>query len=351
MTVVAFLVLLALMIGFINLIGGVPRQTRISTHQQAISFLEKSSFEDRARANRHLHRAFAILNPFVVSDKSFHDEYVRLVHRQLTQSTRDWSEIIQQASRTQRKLHFNSVEEIRSGVRATVMSIALTIVGVSAYQVNELVQAAHLIDGLWISAKARKDSAQQRQELYSIIRKWKPGPFIHQLASLSNVTDEHAVLSILIPAYETMYRVVLPVLFHSHGTATFFPFMQSQTSYHDLNLDTGSGYTYLALVKETLRLYPVVKRLKRENGWQKTSIDIEALHHEGWENSETFDPARWTRAPEGKFMPFGEGRGRCIANVKIVGMVVCIVVALIQSKVHLLDKDELAALRDNSRGK
>jgi len=50
-------------------------------------------------------------------------------------------------------------------------------------------------------------------------------------------------------------------------------------------------------------------------------------------------------------MAFSEGRGRCIANKRFVGMVVCIVIALIEDEVSKFEKDELSEFLDNSRGK
>ena len=328
-----------------------PRQCRISDYAHAASFLQKSSFQERATANLHLHRAFRIANPFVIGDKSFHDEYIKLVHARLTHVTRDWSDIIREASITRNKLTFQSVEEIGNAVRAIVMTISLTMIDVTGFEIGQLLRVGHLIDVMWTSAKSGRDTEMERDELHSIIRKWEIGSFIDNLASISDVANECAVLSILIPAYETLYRVILPILFHSHRTITFSLFTKPDTSYHDLTSESKAGYIYLALVQESLRLYPVVKRLKRVNRWGKISVDIEAIHDEGWQNPERFDPGRWMSGHKGKFMAFGAGRGRCIANERVVGMVVCIVMALIEDEVSKFGNDELREFLDNSRGK
>jgi Cytochrome P450 len=350
--VMSFLLLLPFLVFLILVVHSlVPRNQRLTSYDTAFSFLQKSSFEERASANQPLRRAFGISNPFVIGDKSFHDEYVKLVHRRLTFKTRDWSDIIQAAKVTRDKLHFTSIQEIRSGVRAIVMTISLTILGVSGYEIHGLLRAGQLIDKIWTLAKHGKETEIERRELYSIILKWEGDSFITDLAKLSNVSHERAILSILIPAYETMYRVVLPTLFHTQGTITFAPFVESDTGFHDLTLETQVGYSYLALIQESLRCYPVVKRLKR-TGRQNVSIDIEAIHHEGWENPETFDPWRWMNGEKGKFMAFGAGRGRCIANERIVGTVVGIVMALIEEEIGTrFDQEQLRELVDNGRGK
>lgn len=329
-----------------------PRNQRISSYDTAISFLQKSSFEERASANKSLHRAFGISNPFVIGDKFFHDEYVKLVHRRLTLKTRDWSDIIKAAKETRNKLQFTAMQEIRNGVRAMVMTISLTILGVSGYELDGLLRVGQLIDTIWTLAKKGNETEIERQELYSIIRKWEGDSFINNLATISNVPHERAILSILIPAYETMYRVALPALFHAHGTITFTPFLESDTGYQKLALETQVGYSYLALIQETLRRYPVVKRLKRANGGGTTSIDVEGIHHEGWEDSEKFDPWRWMTGEKGNFMAFGAGRGRCIANELVVGMVIGIVIAFIEDEIRTrFDREQLVELVDNGRGK
>jgi len=343
--------LLVLALLFIYLVLRRPRQCRISDYAHAVSFLQKSSFQERATANLHLHRAFGIANPFVIGDKAFHDEYIKLVLARLTHVTRDWSDIIREASITRNKLTFQSAEEIANAVRAVVMTISLTMIDVTGFEIDQLLRAGHLIDVIWTSAKSGRDTGTERDELYSIIRKWEIGSFVDRLARISDVPNECAVLSILIPAYETLYRVVLPILFHSHRTITFAPFTKPDTSYHDLTSESQVGYTYLALVQESLRLYPVVKRIKRVNSWGKISVDIEAIHNEGWENPEGFDPGRWMSGHKGKFMAFGAGRGRCVANERVVGMVVCIVIALIEDQVSTFEKDELREFLDNARGK
>ena len=329
-----------------------PRNERFSSCDAATSFLQKSSFEERASANQSIRRAFEIVNPFVVGDKAFHDEYVKLVQRRLTLKTRNWSDIVQAAKTTRDQLQFTSVEEIRNGVCAIVMTISLTIVGVNGYQTDGLLKAGQLIDRIWTDVKEGKDTELERRELYSVIRNWEGDSFINDLARLSNVPHECAILSILIPAYETMYRVALPTLFHAHGTITFAPFLQSDIGYHSLALETQVGYPYLALVKETLRCYPVVKRIKRAAGHHKKSIDIEAIHRQGWENPEKFDPSRWTRGKQGSFMAFGAGTGRCIANERVVGVVAGIVIALIEQEIRArFDRNELQELVNNGRGK
>src|ERR1700689_4294744 len=80
------------------------RRRRITDFSTAVSILQKSNFESRAHANRHLHNAFGIMNPFVNGEKEFHDEYITHVHRRLTKVTCNWSAIVNCAVNVGEKL-------------------------------------------------------------------------------------------------------------------------------------------------------------------------------------------------------------------------------------------------------
>ena len=168
---------------------------------------------------------------------------------------------------------------------------------------------------------------------------------------LSNVNKECAILSILIPSYETMYRVVLPLIYYSRHKVSFNLFLKQDVSPIDLNSVTDEGYTYLSLVQETLRLYPVVKRIKRSSGWETIAIDIEKIHREKWSDPDIFDPKRWTKGERGGYLSFGGGKGRCIANERIVGMVVCIVLGVMERHLEKVEGLELEELVLNGRVK
>ena len=197
--------------------------------------------------------------------------------------THNWSKIIICATRAVERIpRIDDVEDIRQAVRMIVMSIALEIVGVEGYTFDDLSVVGGLINCIWLRAKSGETTSKERDELYSILSRWKTtDEFIEELARMSNnVSKECAILSILIPSYETMYRVVLPLLFHTHKNISFTQFLNLNIS-PSLNSKTEQGYTYLSLIQESLRLYPVVKRIKRSSSSQETIIDIAAIHKTG----------------------------------------------------------------------
>jgi hypothetical protein len=224
---------------------------------------------------------------------------------------------------------------------------------VDGYKFEEILRVGELINLIWLQAKRGKETRDNRDELYSILRGWKSDEFIEELARISNVRKECAILSILIPAYETMYRVVLPLLFHCRNRVSFKRFTDPNISTNSLNSITEEGYTYLALIQETLRLHPVVKRIKRVSFGRNIAVDIEAIHLDRmtWFNAERFDPSRWIVGKRGGYMPFGAGKGRCIANERIVGMVVCIVLGIVEGLAKGFGGDQLQQLIQNDRVK
>jgi hypothetical protein len=74
-----------------------------------------------------------------------------------------------------------------------------------------------LINLIWLEAKSVGSTLVLRNELYAVLQRWKHDDFIDALIETSNVSKESAILSILIPAYVTMYRVVLLLIFHAHN--------------------------------------------------------------------------------------------------------------------------------------
>jgi hypothetical protein len=332
----------------------VPRCYRkITDIGRATETLKESTYSSRARANRHLLRAFGIMNPFVNGDTKFHDDYVKKVRQRLAQVITDWSGVVGVAIRTSLQLpSITGIEDVRKDVRVIIMSVALEILGVDGYSPFQLVRASELINTLWMRAKKGLATDALREELHTILRAWEPGEFVKELGIISSISDERALLSILIPVYETMYRVVLPLIYHTHQTISFIEFLRPEVKLSQLSVSTGYGYTYLALIQETLRRYPVVKRIKRSSLFGDVAVDIEAIHLDGstWENSNDFEPRRWTKMDgRGGFMPFGNGTGRCVANERIVGMVVSIALAAVEGKFSKMEKSELEGLLLNDR--
>lgn len=327
---------------------------RIVDFHTATSFLRKSNLASRANANRHLRDAFGIVNSFVNGETSFHDHFVKCVHRQLHRVTSNWSEIIDSAKvATERTTAMSNLDHIRNRVRVTVMSIALKIIDVGGYSTDDLLRVGELIDLIWLQAKTGVPTHTLRNELHAILRRWEKNDFIDTLTSISNVDKERAILSILIPAYETMYRVVLPLIFHTHNKISFDRFLNPSVSEATLVSLCEEEYTYLALIQEALRRYPVVKRIKRTTLAEMTCVDIAAMHldEKMWDRPYEFDPVRWANSRrEGGYMPFGAGKGRCIANEKIVGMIVCIVLGVMEKPLRHFRTQDLRGLLVNDRG-
>jgi len=326
------------------------RYRRITEFAEAVEFLKTTNLTSRARANAHLRAALDIMNPFVASSETFHDEYVKRIRQRLSQV--EWQAIVLCAQTMMTRVpEMKTVKDVRRCVRAVVMNIAMTIFGVTGYDYNDLLQIGALINALWLAAKEPQfDTTGLREELYSILKQFQVSEFIEEIANISDVSVERAILSVLIPAYETMYRVALPVLFHSKEVS-FERFLSPQSSISTLNSTTEIGHSYISLIRETLRLYPVVKKIKRDTSTEKLAVDIEGIQHgRTWVDPLEFRPERWSDGEVGGYMPFGAGIGRCIANEYLVGRIVCIALAVITPHLPQLSDEEGKILLQNDRG-
>lgn len=187
-------------------------------------------------------------------------------------------------------------------------------------------------------------------------------------------------LNIILPAYETLWRVVLRLLIETlfrHGDKNgLWKLCLTKLSQ---KLDNGENFSLhaevegrlcvLDIVNEGLRLYPPTKRIyrweQRENQHrclyeypELCAADIEALHRDDkvWgPDVLQFEPERWSRysAAERKrameqFIPFGYGSLSCPAKgdfaPKMIALLVAVLVEEIGSQfewVATLEKDRV----------
>ncbi|KAI0081401.1 hypothetical protein K474DRAFT_1587738, partial [Panus rudis PR-1116 ss-1] len=166
-------------------------------------------------------------------------------------------------------------------------------------------------------------------------------------------------LDFIIPAYETMWRVVAVGVarFHRDQVDTLTAFFDIPTrEQFGRNWSQQVGPNVKALINEVLRLHPPTKRISRALPlfpfcnrlplWvpdfmtRIVTADIEALHRDTniWgPDANVFNPGRYdsmTARQERSLMPFGDGPLRCIAYnwaPFVAGLLVAAVVKEIDS--------------------
>ena len=147
-------------------------------------------------------------------------------------------------------------------------------------------------------------------------------------------------LNFIIPAYETVWRVILriaiEVLFRQTNRGTFQPVKTTTAADWQMVLEqfhgmegvdserlrerTDFGVSVFDIVREGLRLHPPTRHIHREAEDGTIHIaDIESMQRNFWPNGTVFDPSRWQESEEeGRetraYRPFGHGRYQCLAS-------------------------------------
>ena len=178
-------------------------------------------------------------------------------------------------------------------------------------------------------------------------------------------------MNLILPAYETLWRVVLSGFLQVTFVNGVSPTLRSVlaqfltdptiTARKKTVTDTGgSAVSVDFIAREALRLYPSVKRVYREfdmsneKGPQKVAADIETCQRsqELWgQDAEHFIPSRWSnvsKAAENSFMAFGVSPFVCPAKADFGPMLIGILVAAFAH--HVSSKDWHVKLGERSAG-
>ena len=208
---------------------------------------------------------------------------------------------------------------------------------------ESIVTITESINTLWIQSKDEQEPSEaDKSTLQEALEKFFPR------RDLSN--NRESPLNLIIPSYETLWRVVLAgflrVTFVRKASPTwrsaleqFFanPTIAARKEFvHDLE---GIPVSVDHLVKETLRLWPSVKRVRRQlhmddrPGPEDVAADIEACqrNREVWgADAQCFVPSRWIAArneAQNSYMAFGVSPFVCPAKGEFGPMMIGILVA------------------------
>ena len=202
-----------------------------------------------------------------------------------------------------------------------------------------MVDMAQLINRQWISSKTEEDGSALG------LRHFRP--MLEELDLYSEHPEENP-LNILLPAYETLWRVVLgctiKVVFRPSANAEWRDvlkkFGRTPEKQEFTRRGTGvDGVSAEMLVKEALRLCPPTRRIYRQYKVpskaqpEVVAADIEACHRlpEIWgDESYKYQPLKWhTDNPsmKGAFMPFGGKPSLCPAQASFGPMMIGVLVA------------------------
>ncbi|KAI1398040.1 hypothetical protein F4819DRAFT_489963 [Hypoxylon fuscum] len=202
--------------------------------------------------------------------------------------------------------------------------------------------ATQKINDLWVDSKdtSQPVSASDQDDLQLAL--WRLLPDCFPCEHKDNP------INIIIPAYETMWRVVLLTFisagFRSPDEATTEQFQQVVEAVPECfgPLDASSQELALAFAKEGLRLYPPTRHIHRavptdqEDGHETKVADVEACHRNTtiWgADALVFRPSRWfdpsSADKRRAYFPFGVGPHTCPAAARFGNRAVIILAVVL----------------------
>lgn len=345
--------------------------------------------ETRAGPNIRLAKNFGIENPFTTIDEDYHKDFKVKIAKILKTSGPEWRRLWTLSKEITHDHVAKQESKTNIPLVSLIQSVVFKIVMLKFFpddsKLDEdaaIANITRLINTIWIDSKRSQNLDSTDGILFTLRKILKrdlsPDSVTRNLAALKKnlayvlpSTDcenpRESPLNIILPAYETLWRVVfnsiIEVLFrhedkNSLWKACIRKLGQPLDSKGDVSLytDTKCGLSILAIVNEALRLYPPTKRIyrweQRENQHgtlneypELCAADIEAVHRDDqiWGlDALQFDPERWSRysADEEKrvkesFMPFGVGSLSCPAKKfapKMVGLIVAVLVEELESR-------------------
>ncbi|KAJ8130477.1 hypothetical protein O1611_g3153 [Lasiodiplodia mahajangana] len=302
------------------------------------SFLHAKTLEDqlklRAKPNARLIAAFDINNSFTTDDIHVHDKFLKrakniihLVH------TEDWIKL-GEVSKTVVDCCLNHFKDdlpyipLASFVRVFSFSFVLhTLFGIEPMEVDldQVNKATGAIHRLWIESKKKHfvPSLYDKKLLNNALERLLPEETMSD--------DRPRPLDLIIPAYETLWRVVL-LTFVSVAVRNLDPATEEELQEAVRNVPqcffqkNDIEMRALAIAREGLRLYPPTKRIYRATSTADGDsgivfANVLACHRDrsAWgADALEFKPRRFHNLPHGKegpsYFPFGVGRHRCPAS-------------------------------------
>ena len=290
----------------------------------------------RARPNTRLVHSFGLQNTFVSADSVTRKQFVTRARDILCQHTRNFAAFpdLVRGDVAGSALHLRSPSRHPSLPFATFVQVATLRVVVGSLlggnipedNDDETVFVVEAINDLWtLSKKSRAAPASLLESLNMHLRQWMPEQY-------------ERPLDFVIPAYETMWRVVAVAVaraIHDRGAcAAFSAYLESPNQEQFVRFEDAQP-SVEAFISEVLRLHPPSRRLARAVPsrrlgvfkfplWAPSAthvVDIEALHMDTaiWgSDAGVFDPMRFHESrlsydQKNAFIPFSYGPLRCVA--------------------------------------
>ncbi|KAK1480426.1 hypothetical protein CCUS01_16250 [Colletotrichum cuscutae] len=278
----------------------------------------------RAGPNARLVATFGIQNSFTTTDVAQHTEFLRRAVQTINSAdAATWCRVWTMANETANALlriseNTVNIERIaRICCFDVVLELLFKHTRLKPYDIDHADRATELINILWQqSKKGLSEQTPITQEhtldaLHASLRKLVSG-------------GEDSNLALIMPAYETLWRVVLLTYIHvafRYMDAASTNLVEEVVEIVPLNLGARGKLhpTVEHFAEEALRLYPPTKRIYRESAVGVVAADVESMHHDFriWgHDALNFRPSRFSKLTQDQkdaYMPFGVGRNVCPA--------------------------------------
>ena len=301
--------------------------------------------ESRANPNQRLVRAFDIDNAFTTKDDEYRISFTREARGKLSALKKaDWKRI---AGHADALLQYGLARKqccLDSLVRSMSLKITLhTLFKLDPMHMDDesIEKITSSINDLWVESKISVEpSAPTKKKLRQALARFFPN---------TEFSGPGNPLNFILPAYETLWRVVLSGFIEVAFREGALPdwrlelvrFIEDPTGDKLKFASCDKSIPVEFIIKEALRLYPSTKSVYREFRMETkraTDIviaDIEKCHRipSLWGiNPDTFDPSRWKdlKAEAKKaFMPFGYLKFTCPAKHVYGPMMIAVLVAVL----------------------
>ncbi|CAG8741148.1 16124_t:CDS:1, partial [Dentiscutata heterogama] len=331
-----------------------------------------SDILSRAMPNQRLKKSFQISNPFTNPNENYHKEFIKVIHKTINFDNNKWERFANIALETVKneKVFKTGFIELVPWVQKITLSIILR--GYLEFDANvyEIIDdIPKIINDIWLKSKEYNNNQESIQQSISLLKSklynealmpQNKDKDINVIQEISKIAHKHlndtqelpqptsgfinptkdeleTPLNIILPAYETMWRVLLYAILeikvreilliknnskrvkniHLKNLSDSINIFLKNPSYSTLK-----GNSLNLIVKETLRLYPATRHIHRIHNGRDYTIDVETIHRDPtiWgDDSLHFKPERFEKPnalSSSSYIPFSVGRMRCAAADK-----------------------------------
>ncbi|CAB4409936.1 unnamed protein product [Rhizophagus irregularis] len=383
LVIIAVVVILCYLFKQKKLFANPSKRLLISDVQKAKDILNSSGLDSRVKSNQNLGLTFGISNPFTNSDRPYHQDFRKIIVKSIDLNDGEWNRIKNitlKAVNDYSNLDKGGIVEIVPWIQQITLNVVLCgYLGMNVNVDKVINIAPGIINDLWLKSKELNHTKENIEKIMKtksklknlfrsvaseasetpnvikkiseIARKHFPNVFCSEATNNSLADDLESPLNILIPAYETMWRVVL----YSILEIKVRPSLKKDYDNKELNFKEidDAVKTFLkkpnhstlkndssilwCIIQETLRLYPPTRHIHRVDEKNNTvTIDVEKIHRdpENWgEDATFFKPKRFFNKMNKAHIPFSYGKLKCVAADKFAPTLAAILISAILDRV------------------